>query len=264
VAASIRKWENPLYTFNEKLSFPIQSMYDKSHFLQRDYLSLYMDNDGSIKTETPIFLPNSTVVQTGKRAVVSPFKNDDFFTDALSITKIIGDGKSLSLGAAGNLSELFPLVSASSMIEETATQHKWMFVDGGYFENLGLNTAMDFGNSVAAALETLKTKNSALKALVEKVEIHYLSVLNSPIGFSEIDSEMQIMAPVKAIINTPFGGHSDKAYQVAKDRFGQKFHCIVLNKDVPLTRLLTVQNMDEMDNELYKNPTLQELIQLLK
>ena len=96
----------------------------------------------------PLLFFNSTVVETGQRAVNTPIATltqdaDPAFTDTLSIGRLIGT--ELPLSTAALLSARFTYVSPAALID-THGQHdpNWIrLVDGGYFDNSGAVTAQE-------------------------------------------------------------------------------------------------------------------------
>ncbi len=96
----------------------------------------------------PLLFFNSTVVETGQRAINTPIATltkdpDPAFTDTLSVGRLIGT--ELPLSTAALLSARFTYVSPAALID-THGQHdpNWIrLVDGGYFDNSGAVTAQE-------------------------------------------------------------------------------------------------------------------------
>jgi hypothetical protein len=112
--------------------------YEKN-LLKDHFLSLHLR-----EPNLPYFFPNTCHVQSGKRAVYSPLKLSSNFKDSIFIQShdcIDNTSSSThgpSLVAAANTSELFPLFSLAASNCKGDT-----YVDGGYYENYGLTTALD-------------------------------------------------------------------------------------------------------------------------
>lgn len=121
---------------------------------------LYHRGNDGLETRWPLLLFNTTHMRTGRRGIVSPVAlNEDVFIDAIDV---IGEfksksgcwkrtkGKTIALGTANNLSELFPVFSAFSYVDGVGN-----FMDGGAYENKGLTTTLDVYASLRAQLDSL-------------------------------------------------------------------------------------------------------------
>jgi hypothetical protein len=98
---------------------------------------------GPSARRVPSLLLNTTVVETGQRAIVSNLRIDDSFTDAVDL---LGDDKltqDMPLSTAAHLSARFTYVSPAATIRRADGRVWGHVVDGGYFENSGSVTAME-------------------------------------------------------------------------------------------------------------------------
>jgi hypothetical protein len=101
----------------------------------------------------PLLFFNSTVVETGQRAINTPTATltqdpDPAFTDTLSVGRLIGT--ELPLSTAALLSARFTYVSPVALID-THGQHdpNWIrLADGGYFDNSGAVTAQEIARAL--------------------------------------------------------------------------------------------------------------------
>jgi hypothetical protein len=101
----------------------------------------------------PLLFLNSTVVETGQRAINTPIGTltpdvDPAFTDILSLGRLIGT--ELPLSTAALLSARFTYVSPVALID-THGQHdpNWIrLADGGYFDNSGAVTAQEIARAL--------------------------------------------------------------------------------------------------------------------
>lgn len=109
------------------------------HFLPLS--ALYYRPDGGIDTRMPLIFFNTTHMQTGRRGVVAPVRLDTTrFFHAMDVVAEVEKQtcKTLALGTANNLSELFPVFSAFSYLDGVGN-----FMDGGSYENKGLTTILE-------------------------------------------------------------------------------------------------------------------------
>lgn len=246
-------------------------------FLHRSYLSIYYDEKGNLKQKLPYFLTNTTNVQFGKRGVMSPFatkrigKADTLplFLDAIDVmaektNKNISAIDSVvhynfTVGQAVNISELFPFMSAATTVGNLT------YMDGGIYENFGIETALDIFKACKKSLEALvqaTPKNSLREKRLKKVRIYLIAIINEKPsdvweGDKEVQSISQFAVLPKVALSSMFGGHAEKkrleAQQQLKnmDFFGKKYNAYrefaFPSNKVPLTRILTKNNIDAMN-----------------
>ncbi len=119
---------------------------------------LYVKKGNELETRWPLLMFNTTHMRTGRRGIVSPFVLDEsVFIDAIDVISGLNQngqertkGKTIALGTANNLSELFPVFSAFSYVDGVGN-----FMDGGAFENKGLTTILDVYSSMRSQLDSL-------------------------------------------------------------------------------------------------------------
>lgn len=93
----------------------------------------------------PALFLNATHVQTGNRAIMSPFA--EIISAELSASLSPGEGRDLSVVSAAVMSARFPLVTPPARIirkgETPQDSETMQIVDGGYYDNSGLETIYD-------------------------------------------------------------------------------------------------------------------------
>lgn len=113
-----------------------------------DFLDIWkgMNAPGRVARWTPIVLANGTHVQTGRRIITAPIQiTPDAFDDAIDFFAEFA--APVRASTAAHNSARFPLVSpAGTLNGRNGT--KGHIVDGGYFENGGLETAYDIARTV--------------------------------------------------------------------------------------------------------------------
>lgn len=173
------------------------------HFLPLS--SLYYRPDGGIDTRMPLIFFNTTHMQTGRRGVAAPVRLDTTrFFHAMDVVAEVEaqTGKTLALGTANNLSELFPVFSAFSYLDGVGN-----FMDGGSYENKGLTTILE-------VRETLREK-LAVRGY-DAVRIVVLALENGN-ALSEADRRKwqepvhQLPAMISQAATQPFEAHTAAA-----------------------------------------------------
>ena len=122
---------------------------EDSMAFQRPYLSHYYSSPGNIRTDLPLYLPNTTHVGSGNRSLISPvkiFDEVDHSTDFFAFNGM--KGQDLPLATAALMSARFPYINPGGLVPPDD-----QFVDGGYYENIGGVTAKELLDKLDAYLE---------------------------------------------------------------------------------------------------------------
>ncbi|MBD2341639.1 hypothetical protein H6G64_32375 [Calothrix sp. FACHB-156] len=149
----------------------------------------------------PALVLNTTVVETGERLVLSPFKID---LPALKDIRTVACQKDIDfpLSTAAILSARFTFVTPVGWFDRCDSekdgknlQQKARLADGGYFENSGISTAYEIGKRLEEILEKdIKDK---------KIKVIYLALTDQP--SSEIPKAggfNEVMSPIGAAWNS--------------------------------------------------------------
>ncbi len=94
----------------------------------------------------PTFLFSSTFEETGERFVLSPVRlkqsNGDYRHDFIGV---FGEGKDIGISTAARLSATFPFVTPHARADypKVCGHHVYHCADGGYFDNYGVQSALD-------------------------------------------------------------------------------------------------------------------------
>jgi hypothetical protein len=94
------------------------------------------------QADTPALLLNGTLVQGGGRAILSPLALADgkgFSDRAIDRFSVLP----LSLSTAAGVSARFPFVTPAALYRDKEKELAWQIVDGGYYENSGIQTAVN-------------------------------------------------------------------------------------------------------------------------
>ena len=196
---------------------------------QRPYLSHYYSSPGTIRTDLPLYLPNTTHVGSGNRSLISPvriFDPVDHSTDFFAFNGM--NKKDLPLATAALMSARFPYINPGGLVPPDD-----QFVDGGYYENIGGVTAKELLDKLEAYLLE--------KQLNTIVQIHLVTIFNGstrkdpPVSVTEDDqggTSPQLLVPVSAFAGTPFSGHTDFWPAYFEGRLGDRYSRIALDHDI--------------------------------
>lgn len=118
--------------------------------MSEDYLEIWRDTLWGDAPWVPVVLSNATLVENGKRIITAPIKvQSAVFEDTHDFMDLFGD--SVAASTAISNSARFPIVSPAGTIPVNGGATH--IVDGGYFENGGLETAYDLARYIRAALD---------------------------------------------------------------------------------------------------------------
>jgi hypothetical protein len=154
----------PLPVFNDRaiaLEKSWERGWDRAHpddvgRFRKPFHDLWSTNPHAV----PLLFLNSTVVETGKRAVIHPLRAYEEgkagpLGDTLDVSQVLGTA--LPLSTAAHLSARFTYVSPAGLID---THHegpdRWIrLVDGGYFDNSGTATLQEIARALQRAHEAM-------------------------------------------------------------------------------------------------------------
>jgi hypothetical protein len=139
----------------------------------------------------PALVLNTTVVETGNRLVISPFKIQLPNKENIAIDEPELD---LKLSTAAGISARFPYFTPVGWYRRSSDNSKLRLVDGGYFDNSGIPTALDIGRSL-----------QRMKGYGTTFEIVYLSLIDGQFNGSktQLKSEglNEVLSPVRALFS---------------------------------------------------------------
>ncbi|MCB0542309.1 MAG: hypothetical protein KDC70_02260 [Saprospiraceae bacterium] len=214
----------------------------REHYLKKtDFLSLYYEQDSvAPRTDLPLFFPNTCRVEDGRRGILSPIlidksdkgrdRKSPFSTTIVDIVGIC-DSLSPSLGEATSLSELFPYVNAPVFINKNTGS----FMDGGAYENLGLTTLYEVKQSLDVICEhpdsnwiatnLPEKQQEGFRQYLRDMRFKILLIYNIDNHGYEMLAEyknysIKLFDPIMAMLQTPFGGHTDYIYHKVKFEMG--------------------------------------------
>ncbi|MEL7122424.1 MAG: patatin-like phospholipase family protein, partial [Bacteroidota bacterium] len=150
------------------LPFPIES-FSRARQLENSWSNIYEDvinentpnlplqelwNDNN-RFDLPNLFFNTTRVETGNKSLISNLKLDKrYFPAAIDVENV--SGKQYLLKSATFASARFPFVTPVAKISDEDGDYWGNIVDGGYFDNTGLHTALEIHDMIR---EELKEKS---------------------------------------------------------------------------------------------------------
>lgn len=136
------------------LPFPVEQL-DRSQVLEKSFETCLPDpqlwKDGFLneygKPNQPVMLINATHVESGTRTVISNVQlkelEENQVRDYFTISK-----NDVSISTAVGIGSRFPFITPPALIKTTDGNTWGNLVDGGYYENLGMQTMLDLYNQV--------------------------------------------------------------------------------------------------------------------
>jgi hypothetical protein len=163
----------------------------------------------------PVLLLNTTVVETGQRAIVSNLEIDKTFSDTVDL--LAGDTRTsdMPLSTAAHLSARFSYVSPAGTIRKKDGTLWGHIVDGGYFENSGTTSAVELMEHMRAVADRIeddwskqhKPHKVALNLILIRNDPDAPSVCSVPAGdppppkhpYTKLND---LLSPVRALLST--------------------------------------------------------------
>lgn len=163
----------------------------------------------------PVLLLNTTVVETGQRAIVSNLEIDKSFSDTLDPLGGDASASNMPLSTAAHLSARFSYVSPAGTIRKKDGTLWGHIVDGGYFENSGAASAVELMERMRAVADSLedewnkqrKPHEVALNLILIRNDPDAPSVCKPPAGElpppgQPSTSLNDLLSPIRALLST--------------------------------------------------------------
>jgi hypothetical protein len=199
------------------------------------FLSLfYTDNAGTYRSGMPLWFANGTDATTGNRVITAPILAPDMpnsklpwpFRGARDFHTLMGGDVSIAT-AINNTARFSYLEPFGEMLPLGGKKQAGSLVDGGYFENEGLQTALDLA-------EWLSAQSTTLGRPVQPIIIQATGDGEADVGPADVmtcdqasdgafipddkHSALQILAPLVGLYHVR-GGHSAVLLRQAHDQF---------------------------------------------
>ena len=169
----------------------------------------------------PAFTMNTTTVEAGNRFLLANYRLPDYFLGAIEgppaesfINLLPGkEHPDLPLASAAQLSATFPYVSSAARIPRRYTDNSAHFVDGGYYDDDGTSSAIEFLRYVLDSPVTGQTDPAQRNVMNKLGDNRRLRIMLIEIRNSADNDLPKIAKPPKAL--TPNGVVTPKSYQHA-------------------------------------------------
>ncbi len=260
-----KEWTDKLAEVSGDYGQAIRDSWDNS------FLSLWYEPSSenliAYKPLPPLLFINATHVQRGGHGIFSPVKLSPTYYKGKDLLATIAaterhQGKSVPLKTANLLNASFPYVNPAGVIQDVGN-----FVDAGYYDNFGAQTAISI-------LEELKAHRTEAPdfALIKRINFVSVLIRNSTVdGDSEAYSDpeyLQLRAPLKTLggIRSAVNSHNRwELAQVADTSFEINLLprteiTLTKGKDtiqpaVPLARYLSDLAIEAMDQSMVQLKT---------
>jgi hypothetical protein len=143
---------------------------------------------------TPALVINTTEVGSGRRRVIAPFVFAGHDLLFLPLASEAAHLTNLSVSTAAMLSARFPWVTPAGTFYDFERDEKIRLVDGGYFENSGVATALDLIRALEKAAEE--------HGFADKVRIHLIVLTRGDYPKQKFYGLNEALSPVEALLST--------------------------------------------------------------
>ncbi|MEE9372550.1 MAG: patatin-like phospholipase family protein [Saprospiraceae bacterium] len=170
--------------------------------MAKSFLKVFYNSSNNESFNVPIFIPNTTEVQKGRRAFFSPVIIDTAPNSMDVLKELRNDKHRLRFSSAMVMSASFPILTASYNINGIG-----QFADGGYFDNNGINTLNTIITTCQTVLDTLGNGKNKEKFIIKVLHIKNSSENKNEnkLKFEKPKNIGQLFIPIKTIINLQKG-----------------------------------------------------------
>jgi hypothetical protein len=170
----------------------------------------------------PLLFLNSTVVETGQRALIHPLGaypegQVGPLGDTLDVSRILGT--ELPLSTAAHLSARFTYVSPAGLIDtHRSDRSRWIrLVDGGYFDNSGTATLQEIARAIRRARARLPQGQRPMRVIVLHIPNE---PPNAPVPRGSLLNGRELLSeslsPVRALLAAR-GAHARQSVEFMKN-----------------------------------------------
>jgi hypothetical protein len=170
----------------------------KSKILENTFVTFDDWGTRALAGKIPIPVFNTTLVEDGRRMLFSPMTFSQSKTDLTIDSNTLYPGYNMRAVTAARLSATFPYVSPTSRNEDIdGLDRNYHIVDGGYFDNSGIITAVNWlDNNMDTLLQQVNVKRLILLEIEAFEQQKFDSLVPGRGGFL-----MAFLAPIFTLLN---------------------------------------------------------------
>jgi hypothetical protein len=205
------------------------------------FLSLMYDSTGGMRPGMPLWIVNGTDVSTGGRMLTAPFSTEGDaewpFRASADVLGILGADVQISTAINNGArfpylepsGELVPVATPATMQEQMRGDRPEL-VDGGYFDNEGLQTALELadwlrrqkvGQQEVRPILIQATANADIDAAVRATVVRCPNrPVDQPTKLPTSPHTLQLLTPVIGLYNVR-GAHAAVLLREVRDRYCQ-------------------------------------------
>jgi len=159
---------------------------------------LYIDHWRPDKASlVPALLLNTTESLSGRRRVIAPFEFDGVDVRLFPVWNNGSAYYRLPLSSAAFLSARFPWITPAGWFRDE-NGFKVSIVDGGYFENSGVVTALDIIDGIETALEA----DAELQVFRDKIEIDLIVLASHDFEAGSFYGLSEVLDPIRTMLSS--------------------------------------------------------------
>ena len=259
------------------------------------FLSLFYDDKQALRRGMPLWIANGTEVQNGSRLLTVPVDKTDWpFRASRDVLALLNADVAIStainntarfpyLEPSGELLQRkFPRKESRSLTDRACDQVRFCsraqaeIIDGGYFENEGLQTALELaawltveGKKIVNGREVwpiiVQATADGVAALTLRDVMRWNSPPQDPGEARLVSPSLQLLAPIAGLYNVR-GGHSAVLLRAARDAYGTSFVHFMLpghgDRDVPLNWVLSADTASFIRHAIRAPHVLENAVEL--
>lgn len=150
----------------------------KTDRLEKGFYETYLDHQ-----DLPRLFLNSAAAETGQKVIISPVQTN-FIDDAEDFYAL--SGKDIALKTAAMTSARFPFVTPPAIVSKNGSRcKKSLLLDGGYYENTGMETALQIIYQLREELETTRFLDPRVEKAKKRVNFILVSIKNGDTNYDE-------------------------------------------------------------------------------
>ncbi len=251
---SIPSWSRAKY-LERAWETPWSNLSEPFNYFDREFTEIWHPK-GKALYKTPLMVLNTTHMESGKRAVISyPRFDNTRHTDVIDLLSEPQLASQFKMSEAISSSARFPYITPSSRLIKDDHQVWGHVVDGGYYENSGLYTALDIYNQI-------KT-DTLIKEKYFQVRFIVIRAFPDTEAYAPLVTNNELIDPIRTLLKTRTArnSHSNGLLElmleeegIPTDTLGQYNTRFVLDRgnEVPVNWYLSEAAINCIESDLEK------------